>query len=83
MIQAYDKGDGVQIIIQTESVTDTLEQLTAIIRGVRHTLTDNANEEFADYAIAYVGKMAYSETDEERHQHTDEFCKWMEENGQG
>ena len=83
MIQAYNKGDGVQVLINSDGIIDMLEQLTAIIRGVRHHLTDNASKEFADYAIAYAGKMAYAETDEERHQHTDEFCKWMDENGMG
>lgn len=78
MIQAYDKGNGVQIIINTDGIVETIEELVAIIRGVKHHLTDLTEEDFADTAIAYAGKMAYAETDEDRHKHTDEFCKWLE-----
>lgn len=81
MILALDQGNGVQVIIKNDGIVETMEEMIAIIKGVKDHITNIADEDLADYAIAYVGRMAFAETDEERHKHTEEFYKWLDEVG--
>lgn len=68
MIKAETKKDGTVVTIETtgESVLDVLDELTAIIKSCRKSLSVALPEEVVDMMITTAGKMAYAETEEEK-----------------
>ena len=78
MISANREGEGTKVIIKSTGIPEEIEELTAIIRGVRHQFTEMCGEEFADAAITFSGKVAYTEDDDEIEELTKEFSEWLD-----
>ena len=77
MIKAENVGVGVAVKM-SGTTTDFLEELTAILRGVKTNFDDSFEPEVTDLLIAYAGKLAFAE-EEERSDILDEVIKILEE----
>lgn len=77
MIKAENVGTGIAVKM-SGTATDLLEELTAIIRGVKTNFDDSFEPEITDLLIAYAGKLAFAD-EEERSDILDEVIKILEE----
>lgn len=79
MINATSVGHGVEVKLTGDAV-GLIEELTAVIRGVKGVFDDTFTEGVSDHLIAYAGKMAFAK-EEEKEDITDEIIQVLEENG--
>lgn len=78
MINAKNVGHGIAVKM-SGTATDLLEELTAILRGVKANFDEEFEPEVSDLLIAYAGKLAFAD-EEERPDILDEVIKILEEN---
>lgn len=77
MIKAENTGVGVAVKMSGYAV-ELLEELTAILRGVKTNFDEEFEPEVSDLLIAYAGKLAFAD-EEERPDILDEVIKILEE----
>ena len=77
MIKAENMGTGVAVKMSGYAV-ELLEELTAILRGVKTNFDDEFDPEVSDLLIAYAGKLAFAD-EEERPDILDEVIRLLEE----
>lgn len=78
MIRAESKKHGVEVRL-TGDATELLEELTAVIRGIKETFKSTFVGDVGELLIAYAGKMAFASEDE-REDITEEIIKILEDN---
>ena len=78
MIRAESKKHGVEVRL-TGDATELLEELTAVIRGVKETFKTTFVGDVGELLIAYAEKLAFASEDE-RDGIIDEVIKILEEN---
>lgn len=78
MIRAESKTHGVEVRL-TGNPTELLEELTAVIRGIKETFNSTFVGDVGELLIAYAGKLAFASEDE-RDGIIDEVIKILEEN---
>ena len=80
MIKAEFIGDGVHTEININGgFAEAIFEFSSIVKSFRKALSEEANEEFADQAIAYAGRMAVAKTTEDMEEYTEAFKTWMDE----
>lgn len=77
MIKAENVGYGISVKM-SGSTTDLLEELTAIIKGIRANFIETFGEELSGVLIAQSGKLAFAECDDDRDAIIDETIKILE-----
>lgn len=77
MIKAENMGTGVAVKMSGYAV-ELLEELTAILRGVKANFDEAFEPEVSDMLIAYSGKLAFAK-EEEREAILDEVIRLLEE----
>lgn len=79
MICAKSKAYGVELKIEMDSdgFIEIMDELQAIIGGVRGYIADFADEEVADMTIATCGKLAYISDTKEADKVLEEFIEFM------
>ena len=77
MIRAESKKHGVEVRL-TGDATELLEELTAVIRGIKETFKSTFVGDVGEILIAYAGKLAFASEDE-RDDILDEVIKILEE----
>ena len=78
MIKAESKTHGVEVRL-TGDATELLEELTAVIRGIKETFKSTFVGDVGELLIAYAGKLAFASEDE-RDGIIDEVINILEEN---
>ena len=78
MIRAESKKHGVEVRL-TGDATELLEELTAVIRGIKETFNTKFVGDVGELLIAYAGKLAFASEDE-RDGIIDEVINILEDN---
>ena len=78
MINAESKRHGVEVRLTGDAV-ELIEELTAVIRGIKETFNSTFVGDVGELLIAYAGKMAFASEDE-RDGITEEIIQILEEN---
>lgn len=78
MINAESKRHGVEVRLTGDAV-ELIEELTAIIRGIKGVFENTFVGDVGELLIAYAGKMAFASEDE-RDDITEEIIKILEDN---
>lgn len=77
MIKATNMRHGISVKMSGDTI-DLLEELTAIIRGVRANFDDAYGEELSRVFIAQAGKLAFADSEEEREAVMEETAQLLE-----